>query len=410
MKAEFVRDSGAAYMKLKAACGTDKAQMKMAGGNEMDGFLRVSERRVNDESCYWYDISSLIGMETIFEDKEIEARDMRNLAAALKRSVQTVREYLLDIDGIVMEPDKIFTDAERENFRLCYFSGKETDFEEDIKCLFEYIIRKLCHSDGEAVAIAYGIYKRINNGENNPAKLFEIEERRGSQACEVVEEKTEIKEIVPETVYSEEEKEDRKLFYAVYALAGVLGIVFLIFLSGAVLPAFRPFGAGKAGCAGVCVLIGAAAFLGYRWFASHKESFIKVTTVRTQTPFEKKDVRIIVPDKMNDQSNLTVVLDGTDANLHYLKWEDISGAHKYEIGERAVIVGCDAKKADCAIGLPGVSRMHARISKEDNAYYIKDLNSTNGTVVDGKELACFELYRIRSGSKIILGNVECVFI
>ncbi len=54
--------------------------------------------------------------------------------------------------------------------------------------------------------------------------------------------------------------------------------------------------------------------------------------------------------------------------------------------------------------------MHARISKEDDAYYIKDLNSTNGTVVDGKELSCFELCRIKAGSKIILGNVECVFI
>lgn len=410
MKAEFVRESGAAYMKLKASLDTDKAQMKMAEGNEMDGFLQVSERRINDESCYWYNISSLLSMETMFEDKEITARDMRNLVLVLRRSVQTIQEYLLDIDGIVLEPDKIFTDSERENFRLCYFSGKETGFEEDVRNLFEYVIRKLCHSDGEAVTIAYGIYKRINNGENNPAKLFEIEERQDSRMCEIVEEKTEVKEIVPETVYSEEEREDRKLFYVVYVLAGMLGFGFLIFLTGAVLPAFSPLGMGKTGCAGCCVLIGAAAFLGYKWFAAHKESFIKVTTVRTRTPFEKKDVRIIVPDKKDEQDNLTVVLNGTDADRHYLRWEDISGAHKYEIGERAVIVGCDTKKVDCAIGLPGISRMHARISKEDNAYYIKDLNSTNGTVVDGKELACFELCRIKSGSKIILGNVECVFI
>lgn len=410
MKAEFVRESGAAYMKLKASLDTDKAQMKMAEGNEMDGFLEVSERRINDESCYWYNISSLLSMETMFEDKEITARDMRNLVLVLRRSVQTIQEYLLDIDGIVLEPDKIFTDSERENFRLCYFSGKETGFEEDVRNLFEYVIRKLCHSDGEAVTIAYGIYKRINNGENNPVKLFEIEERQDSRMCEIVEEKTEVKEIVPETVYSEEEREDRKLFYVVYVLAGMLGFGFLIFLTGAVLPAFSPLGMGKTGCAGCCVLIGAAAFLGYKWFAAHKESFIKVTTVRTRTPFEKKDVRIIVPDKKDEQNNLTVVLNGTDADRHYLRWEDISGAHKYEIGERAVIVGCDTKKVDCAIGLPGISRMHARISKEDNAYYIKDLNSTNGTVVDGKELACFELCRIKSGSKIILGNVECVFI
>lgn len=410
MNAEFVRESGGAYMKLKEGAATDKAQMKMVCGNEIEGFLRVSERRVNDESCFWYDISSMLSMETVFEDREIASEDIRRLAKALKSAAETVGEYLLDVDGIVLEPDKIFTDAERGSFKLCYFSGKETGFEEDIKSLFEYIMGRLCHSDGEAVTIAYGIYKRINNGENNPVRLFEIEEKKGSPVCELAEEKTEVREVIPETVYSEEEKEDRRLFYVMYALAGILGIGFTLLLAGAFLPGFSPFGISGTGCVGGCIIIGAAAFFGFKWFASHRDGFIRVTTVRTQVPFEKKEVRIIVPDKNSDDNNLTVVLNGASEGLHYLRWEDISGAHKYEIGDRAVIVGCDAKKADCAIKLPGVSRMHARISKEDDAYYIKDLNSTNGTVVDGKELSCFELCRIKAGSKIILGNVECVFI
>lgn len=410
MKAEFVRESGGAYMKLKESAATDRAQMKMAGGNDMEGFLRVVERRINDESYFWYDISSMLSMETVFENREISADDMRRLAKALGSAAETVGEYLLDLDGIVLEPDKIFTDAERRSFKLCYFSGKETSFEEDVRRLFEYIMGRLCHSDGEAVTIAYGIYKRINSGENNPSRLFEFEEKKGTAVCELTEEKTEVREVIPETVYSEEEKEDRKLFYAVYALAGVLGTGFLVFLAGAVLPGFTPFGMGGAGCAGGCIIIGASAFFGYKWFDSHKDSFIRVTTVRTRQPFEKKEVRIIVPDKSGEEDNLTVVLNGAKESAHYLRWEDVSGAHKYEIGEGAVIVGCDAKKADCAIELPGISRMHARISKEEEEYYIKDLNSTNGTFVDGKELSCFELCRIKAGSKIILGNVECVFI
>ncbi|MCM1307484.1 MAG: FHA domain-containing protein, partial [Butyrivibrio sp.] len=347
---------------------------------------------------------------TVFEDREIGAEDMRKLVKTLKKACDAVGEFLLDLDGIVLEPNMIFTDAERSRFMLCYFSGKKTGFEEDIKSLFEYVMGRLCHSDGEAVTIAYGIYKRINNGENSPSKLFELEERCKSQVCETVEERTEVREVIPEEVYSEEEREDRRPFYAMYALAGIAGIGFVLFLAGAVLPNFAPLGMNGAGCAGGCVIIGAAAFLGYKWFDSHRDGFIRVTTVRTKIPFEKKEVRIIVPDKSGEEDNLTVVLSGDAQGAHYLRWEDISGAHKYEIGERAVIVGCDAKKADCTIRLPGISRMHARISKEDDAYYIKDLNSTNGTVVDGRELSCFELCPINAGSKIILGNVECVFI
>lgn len=410
MKAEFIRESKTAYMRLREEDGTDKAQMKMVGANEIDGFLRVSERHINGESYFCYDISSMLSMEAVFEDREITAGDMRLLTAALKHTIEIVREYLLDVDGIILEPDQIFTDAERSDFRLCYFSGKETNFEEDIKRLFEYVIRKLCHSDGEAVTIAYGIYKRICNGENNPGRLFETEERAGSKICEIVEEKTEVREVVPETVYSEEEKEDKTLLYAAYVLAAALGIGFLVFLAGALFPGVSLKGMSKTACAGCCMIVGAAGFGGYKWFSARKESFVKVTTIKTRIPFEKKEVRLIVPDKRTEENNLTVVLGKADAGAHYLRWEDVSGAHKYEIGDKAVIVGCDVQKTDCTIGLPGVSRMHARISKEDNAYYIKDLNSTNGTIVDGKALSCFELCRIQPGSKIILGNIECVFI
>ncbi len=410
MQAEFIRESNAAYMRLKGTPKTDIAQMKMAAGNEIDGFLRVSERRINDELYFMYDISSLIGMESVYEDREISAADMRRLAAALRRAAEAVREYLLDMDGVVLEPDKIYTDTGRESFRLCYFSGKETSFDEDIKALFEYIIRRLCHSDGEAVTIAYGIYKRICGGENSPERLFEIEEREQTGICELVEEKTAVSGVIPETSYSEEERKDKRPLYAAYALAGILGAGFILFLAGMLVPGLRLWGMSGAACAGGCFVTGAAAFFGYKWFAAHREGFVRIVTVKEPVPFEKKEVRILVPKEKAREENLTVFLGSESPVRHYLRWEEVSGTRRYEIGENPVIVGCDSKRADCVIALPGVSRMHARISKEGGAYYIKDLNSTNGTSVDGRALSCFELCEIKPGGKIILGNVECVFV
>lgn len=410
MQTDFVRETGVTYMRIKEEVATDKAQMKMVSGNEIEGFLRVSERRINDELYFCYNISSLLSMETVYEDKEITASDMRQLVAVLQRAVDNVREYLLDIDGIALTPDKIFINSGKEEFQLCYFSGKGTAFEDDVKSLFEYIIRKLCHADGEAVIIAYGIYKRICAGENNPARLFEIEEKPKQHICEIIEERTPIREVIPETVCSEEEKPDKNLLYAAYALGGVLAVGFIVFLLSALIPSFTIGKMSSAACMGCCLMIGAGAFFGYRWFNANKEKFVRVTTVKAAMPFEKRDVRIIVPREKTEDNNLTVLLGGTDMKQHYLRWEDDAGGHKYEIGDRAVIVGSDVKKADCVIELPGVSRMHARISKEDDSYYIKDLNSTNGTIVDGKNLVCFELCEIKLGSKIILGNVECVFV
>ena len=74
------------------------------------------------------------------------------------------------------------------------------------------------------------------------------------------------------------------------------------------------------------------------------------------------------------------------------------------------MIGSAADRADCCILLPGVSRVHARITKEGDTFYIKDMNSTNGTMVNDRELGCFELCEISSGDNILIGGAECVFV
>ena len=85
----------------------------------------------------------------------------------------------------------------------------------------------------------------------------------------------------------------------------------------------------------------------------------------------------------------TVVLNGREEKnkgVHCLKWVDAKGSHSYEVRQDACVIGSAADRADCCILLPGVSRVHARITKEGDTYYIKDMNSTNGTRVNDREL------------------------
>ncbi len=50
-----------------------------------------------------------------------------------------------------------------------------------------------------------------------------------------------------------------------------------------------------------------------------------------------------------------------------------------------IIIGRDSGN-DIPIDNVGVSREHARIIKGENYYFIEDLNSTNGTFVNGKKI------------------------
>ncbi len=53
----------------------------------------------------------------------------------------------------------------------------------------------------------------------------------------------------------------------------------------------------------------------------------------------------------------------------------------------------------------GVSRQHAVLSYQDNTYTIEDLNSSNGTWLNGNRLLAGQAYPLRSGDHIQLGEL-----
>jgi pSer/pThr/pTyr-binding forkhead associated (FHA) protein len=65
-----------------------------------------------------------------------------------------------------------------------------------------------------------------------------------------------------------------------------------------------------------------------------------------------------------------------------------------------------SRQADITIDHPSLSRLHARVSAEaDGLLAIDDLGSTNGVLVNGRELMSSYL---RRGDLVRLGSVEYV--
>lgn len=57
-----------------------------------------------------------------------------------------------------------------------------------------------------------------------------------------------------------------------------------------------------------------------------------------------------------------------------------------------------------------ISRFHAVIQKINHAYFIKDLNSTNGTSVNGKKVPKDKYIRLNPNDIIQLGRTDLSFI
>ena len=64
---------------------------------------------------------------------------------------------------------------------------------------------------------------------------------------------------------------------------------------------------------------------------------------------------------------------------------------------------------DLVLDHAGVSRLHARIVREGDSFFLEDLNSTNGTFKNGLRLQPYEKRELEEGDEIGFGQEILVF-
>lgn len=79
---------------------------------------------------------------------------------------------------------------------------------------------------------------------------------------------------------------------------------------------------------------------------------------------------------------------------------------EYPLTKAYTVIGRD-RTADIALKDPLLSRQHAAISYEDGEFTLKDLESTNGTVYNGKMI---QQARLRNRDKFHVGDTTIQFI
>lgn len=123
---------------------------------------------------------------------------------------------------------------------------------------------------------------------------------------------------------------------------------------------------------------------------------------------------------MNDDNELTPATESTDAPqfravlVSKKAVPDHSG--QYEVTPPAVIGRFDPTVGPIAVDLGDhpdgkhVSRNHAKITLEDDAYFLHDLDSSNGTwvVIEG-EFVKVESTPLKDGDTIAFGNAQFTF-
>jgi hypothetical protein len=83
----------------------------------------------------------------------------------------------------------------------------------------------------------------------------------------------------------------------------------------------------------------------------------------------------------------------------------VEDGQRHEIRKRRTVIG---RSKDCDIQLadPNISRRHAELRQEGTAYWIVDLDSTNGIEINGRRV---KRVRLDEGDTVTIGSTDLVF-
>jgi len=90
----------------------------------------------------------------------------------------------------------------------------------------------------------------------------------------------------------------------------------------------------------------------------------------------------------------------------YLEYKNESGQHQFPLDAPQAIIG-RSKQADLRVDDHYISNMHARILVIHNFYFIEDLNSRNGILVNGKTV---KFLRLANGDVVGIGHASLRFV
>ena len=450
MQIDYKRDLNHTYVILQEEKEPDTAsyQIRMLLTNAIPGLLDCKIGKMDDKTLFYYEVTSRQSLQSVFEQRSIGAEVLRKLFEQLLDLLEELGQYLLVPDGLVLQPELVFADANLENFSFCYLPGKQGHtgcFQKQIRELMEYLLPKLDHQEQDAVVLGYGLYREIS------AEIFSVEMiqallyQTGKEKKETTEQEgkerpreenppVQMEEMLWEEreaeaaaenffVEVEEEKDEGRWKNIVEAVIciGFLGGVLALRWTHAETVWYLVLG-GAAAVVGI-VSLALELFSEYQnrkglkqkdgtWNPqsdTEQQGWRRDSSVEKEKTWEKNE------EQENRKMHSLMELEGQEEDLFgktelltspedegraYLIPIDPIDLPLIPIERGSTLIGKLSAAADVILPYRTVSRLHAKLVSTEEGDYLLDLNSRNGTTVNGVPLMGETKRKLEDGDDI----------
>lgn len=531
MNPSYRRDKDHNYMVLDApqALQGTEYQIRMLVGNQIPHLLKCHMRMMDGKPVFFYEITGMQPLFRIFEKAAMNEEDIRNILDGVKAALENAERFLLDGNQLLFEPEYMFLDIQTREVHMCCLPSYPGSMAENFRRLAEYILKKLNHSEEQAVMLGYDVYSRTaeenyclsevlqliyqsrrkeekhaaellkrteqkiyeENGDTEKAgfeeEIFEREEvyleENGVSGRSRYPEENDLsgkgrypegndlsgkgrysegndlsgksrypegndlseKSGYPEENYCERKNvHERGKFYGekqpfikkgcgrkkrILFAAGCLGVTCIA--AALVLSGFLDY--AQAG--GILFVI---AGIGIYFISSgQKDGTDEKTESENENDWKTEKRQGLKKDKGNSRKNSKKGngknrksreircregrTDFVEKNETCVLWQkkerDIAvlesiKPERYDnivLYKDEIHIGKEEWKADICIPCNVVSRVHARVIRREGFYYLTDLDSTNGTFINGKRIAPAEAMLLEQGDRVKFADVEYIF-
>ena len=422
-----------------------EAQMLL--NNAVEGLLRFHIKYMDERQSYYYEITSMQPLARILDKRFVKREEIVQLLLQIHAALGRMEAYLLCEDRLLLDAEYVYVEPERFRVGLCLVPGREESFPEQLSGLLQYLMKRADHRDRDCVVLAYGLYQeslKENYGMDDLLKLLSGKETPSEKTQEELEENGSWEENAwEEETVAEHTPQKREILPDLQKNARKTraGPIVSFWAVGIAVPVMIWLVRGTNACLRIAPfwlmlwLIGGGVLFARKIFREKWEK--QETDNSDRTNLEKEEVRDTrraktpiweVPEEPPESEPANVPGDlctQETAKAQEFQTQLLTPQQKEGTGHRLqglipadgdiaisyfpFVIGKYPDLVDYALERPTVSRLHVRIDRTEEGFTVTDLNSTNGTMVDGKLLEANETVPISPGDILYIADIGYTF-
>lgn len=354
-------------------------EMEMLRRNRIETLLPI-ELMIEDGVCQlWYQITGLQAMDTLIKTGHFGVEELQTLLTGLRKTVDDMERFLLREASISLSRIYFSPDGKRVYFSYCpAYMKYEINLKDQMVAMLDELVKEADYTKKEYVSLLFQVYEELSLENGSISRIsLEVMEKKGvfMEADEMLErniederQKTEKRHKKLDDTQIEQEHEG-----------------FLEKMK----TKLREAAVNKV----------------------KDEVWNVKKTARKYTDFKTvafSETEYVEPLKVQEHPTQYLGEIGVNSKKEaHLK----IGEEQEEVllARERVILGKKEGYADVIIQDPTVSRMHAMIEKREEGYFIEDLNSLNGTSVNGKLIGMKQAIFLSDRDEIKMGNTNLIF-